>query len=402
MEIQEKMHWMALQATITGQVFPIAKQIVVNYGSLEAFWKAKDTARLPEVSEISREKLLKKKKKTVPEKLWEICDRKKVGVLCCLDEGYPKELLHFLDHPVILYYYGKHSLLNRASSAIVGSRRSTAYGKRMAAVFAEAFARAGLCVASGMAKGIDAAAHEGALAADGDTIAVLGCGVDIVYPPDNRKLYWQIREQGLLISEFFPGEKPLQWHFPMRNRIISGLSLFVLLVEGEARSGALITCDWAAEQGRDIWALPGPVTNPYSIGPLQLIRDGALLAITPEDILRAYDPERFGSPIAGKQGGSEGRSGDALTLKRAAADRKEAQVQQILFSPSKNALASLSVRERKLYEFISYYPIHVDGLLAFYVGNQSDRATGSLFLDLTKLLSLRLIEKLPGDYYQRI
>jgi DNA processing protein len=176
------------------------------------------------------------------------------------------------------------------------------------------------------------------------------------------------------------------------------LSLFILLVEGEARSGALITCDCAAEQGKDIWALPGPVTNPYSIGPLQLIRDGALVAITPEDILRAYDPERFGKPEVGKHN----RSGGAPAYKKNVADSKEIPAQQTLFPSAKNALASLTGRERKVYESISYYPVHVDGLLAFYATNQSDKARGDLFLDLTKLQSLRLIEKLPGDYYQRV
>jgi DNA protecting protein DprA len=331
-------------------------------------------------------------------------------VLCSLDEGYPRELLHFEDHPLILYYHGNQSLLNQASAAIVGSRKSTAYGKNMASLFSESLARAGFCIVSGMAKGIDAAAHEGALRAGRDTVAVLGCGVDIAYPPDNKRLYWRIREEGLVVSEYFPGEKPLKWHFPLRNRIISGLGRFLLLVECEARSGALITCDWAAEQGKDIWALPGPVTNPYSIGPLQLIQDGALVAVTPEDILRAHDSNKTRSqnpvaPTALSQAALSNSTHFQKPLATATLSQtalSQGMLSPTIFSPIKKVLASLSECEKNLYEFISYYPIHVDSLIAYYTKAQCGKAQGSLFLDLTKLQALRLIEKLPGDYYQRI
>ena len=173
MRIQEKMHWAALQAGMPGNTFSVGRQIVMRYGSLEAFWQAKDTAVIPGISALAREKLLVIRKTLVPEKLWEKCREKKVGVLCFLEKEYPQELLHFSNLPAILFYYGSNHLLAQPGAAIVGSRRSTAYGKKMAADFSGAFAEAGLCVVSGMAKGIDAAAHEGALAAGGDTIAVL-------------------------------------------------------------------------------------------------------------------------------------------------------------------------------------------------------------------------------------
>lgn len=396
MDIQEKMHWMALQFGLTENVFPVARQIVAQYGSLASFWKSGDPAGLTAVPAAIREKLLIMRKKIIPEKLWDICRAKEAGVLCCVEEDYPKELLHFSDCPVILYYYGRRSLLNMPSAAIVGSRRSTAYGRKMAWDFAGAFAEAGLCVVSGMARGIDAAAHGGALDARGDTIAVLGSGVNVPYPPDNQKLYRLLREEGLVISEFFPGEKPLHWHFPLRNRIISGLSRFTLLVEGEAKSGALITCDWAAEQGKDVWALPGPVTNPFSIGPLQLIRDGAMLAITPEDILTAYFPGRYG------QTGETEKKGRGIRRSREGRACGDDEAQQVLFLSEKKALAALSPGEKKLFESISYYPVHVDGLLALYSARQGAMAGGGLYMDLSKLQALRLIEKLPGDYYQRI
>jgi len=255
----------------------------------------------------------------------------------------------------------------------------------MATDFSRAFAEAGLCIVSGMAKGIDAAAHEGALLAKGATIAILGSGVDVPYPAENKRLYERIKENGLVISEYFPGEKPLHWHFPHRNRIISGLSRFVLLVEGEARSGALITCGLAAEQGKDVWALPGPVTNPSSIGPLLMIRDGAQIAITPQDMLKScFSRDRTGFEE------------DSL--------EKEDTGQLVLPVQEKEIHAALNAREKKLFETISYCPVHVNSLLTFYASRAGGytKSDGRLYMDLTKLITLRLIEKLPGDYYQRI
>ena len=459
---QEKMHWAALQSEITAHVFPLAKQIVAHYGSLEDFWHAKDSAYLEGVSATTREKLILMRKTCNPDALWQKCRDKKVGVVCCIEDLFPQELLHFSHSPVILYYYGNPMLLRKPAAAIVGSRKSSAYGRKMAADFSGAFADAGLCVVSGMAKGIDAAAHEGALAAQGDTIAVLGSGVDVPYPPDNRKTYWRIREEGLVVSEFVPGEKPLRWHFPLRNRIISGLSKFVLLVEGEARSGALITCDWAAEQGKDIWALPGPVTNPFSIGPLQLIQDGAQMAITPEDILRGFRLEDEAGWARGADtgksreasatsetseisktseadnideacGGGNGRVGKQQAQRVRETQKKGGPSdvsprdhggdslvsfgQRAFFGAepalSADGIAPLSQGEKKLLEAIAYYPVHVDFLLScqkhrdpdttsFTHGESGGNTSGKLYMDLTKLLALRLIERLPGDYYQRI
>ena len=407
MEIQEKMYWMALQAGINEHVFHIAKQIVAQYGSVASFWRARDSARLSGVSDTVREKLILARKRIYPEKLWDMCRQKKIEAVCCIEEGYPKELLHFPDCPVILYYYGRVSLMNRPSAAIVGSRRSTAYGRKIAADFAKAFAEAGLCVVSGMAKGIDAAAHEGALSVHGDTVAVLGSGVDVPYPPENRRLYQQIKDEGLVVSEFIPGDKPAEWHFPLRNRIISGLSRFVLLAEGEARSGALITCGWAAEQGKDVWAAPGPVTNPFSIGPLLLIRDGAMMAITPADILTAYG-WGTGDPTAEDlhkySNGQRRREAAAPpgNVRLRDISKQGRREQQALFQAENKTGAVLSPGEKKLLASISYYPVHIDGLIALHNEARREKAEGSLYMDLTKLLSLRLIEKLAGDYYQRI
>lgn len=406
MDNREKKYWVALQTGLMDRMFPIVQRLIRHYGSLEEFWKSRDMVRLSGITDTVRERLIVLRKKTDPDRLWEICCQKKVNVLCCLDEDYPKELLHFSDCPVILYYYGKKELLNKTAAAVVGSRKSTAYGRKMAADFSKAFSAAGWCIVSGMAKGIDAAAHGGALGAKGDTVAVLGCGTDIPYPIENENLYWRIRENGLVVSEYFPGEKPVAWRFPLRNRIISGLSRFVLIVEGEARSGALITCNWAAEQGKDVWALPGPVTNPYSIGPLQLIRDGALVAITPEGILQNYDPGSIHYRIG--RGESEAAAYTKADHRRPGGGRDNDTGQQVLPLSDMGAMASLSENERKLYEAISYYPVHVNGLLTgcFISAQQEQKGRanleGDLYLGLTKLISLRLIEKLPGDYYQRV
>ncbi len=425
MEPAEKMYWMALQKEIKSDIFPIARKLIDYYGSLAEFWHKNDSIALPELSEIIRQKLILARQHCRPHQLWEECSRKKIGVVCCLEESYPKELLHFSGYPVILYYYGKKALWHQPAAAIVGSRRSTAYGRQLAEVFASALARAGFCIVSGMAKGIDAVAHESALAAGGDSIAVLGCGVDVPYPPENRRLYWRLREEGLIISEYFPGEKPLAWHFPQRNRLISALGRFLLLVEGEARSGALITCQWAAEQGKDVWALPGPVTNPSSIGPLQLIQDGAQLAITPEDILRAYLPAVYGVAAAGhEEDNSESGEINYQTAKLRENPKSDPKLnpksnpksnpkanrasnlqlnppsrpsQQQLFLSQKEALTLVSPAEKKIFQDISYSPVHIDTLLTDHPA-----LAGDVYLGLTNLLALRLIEKLPGDYYQRI
>jgi DNA processing protein len=199
---------------------------------------------------------------------------------------YPDPLKHIASPPPILFIKGtfKPNYLTKAV-AIVGSRKATPYGKVMARKLAEDLAQAGITVVSGLARGIDSAAHEGALAKQGYTIGVLGCGIDLVYPPENRALYGQIAESGCLISEFSPGQPPFGFHFPQRNRIISALSSAVIVVEASLKSGALITVDLALEQGREVFAVPGPCLNKTSEGCHKLIKEGAMLVETANDIL---------------------------------------------------------------------------------------------------------------------
>lgn len=207
------------------------------------------------------------------------------AIVTLADAEYPKLLLEIPDPPVLLYAVGRLELLSRPALAIVGSRNATAQGERNAEQFARAFSAAGLTVVSGLALGIDAAAHRGGLAAAGSTIAVLGTGVDIVYPRQNAQLAARIAESGLLLSEFALGTAGAAHHFPRRNRLISGLAQGCLVVEAALASGSLITARAAAEQGREVFAIPGSIHSPLSKGCHALLKQGAKLVESAEDLL---------------------------------------------------------------------------------------------------------------------
>ncbi|MHC1746187.1 MAG: DNA-processing protein DprA [Negativicutes bacterium] len=213
-------------------------------------------------------------------------DKKKICT-CNWDEPeYPALLRDTFNPPVLLYYKGNLPA-NSNNIAIVGSRKASAYGKNTAAMFAAELSAAGICIVSGAARGIDTAAHQGALK-EGRTIAVLGSGVDIVYPPENSRLLSAIAEQGAIISEYPPGTPPHSGHFPARNRIISGLSRGVVVVEAAERSGSLITADFALEEGRDVFAVPGSIFSSGSKGTHHLIQQGAKLVTEAKDIMEEY------------------------------------------------------------------------------------------------------------------
>ena len=200
------------------------------------------------------------------------------------DKTYPKLLKNIPDPPEKLYCIGDVGLLEGKKLAVVGSRKCSEYGKTTAMRIGDACARYDVALVSGMAKGIDSFAHIGALKAGGKTIAVLGCGVDICYPRENRKLYEQIAEKGLLISELPPGKEPMPYTFPMRNRIISGISDATCVVEAGTGSGALITAERAAVQGREVFAVPGNIHSHYSLGTNKLLTDGAIPIAVIDDI----------------------------------------------------------------------------------------------------------------------
>ncbi len=203
------------------------------------------------------------------------------------EEEYPDRLKVHRGMPKGLYVIGRLPDPKRPAVAIVGARRSSVYGNEIARRFARELARAGVQIISGMAWGIDGKAHEGALEAGGDTFAVFGCGVDICYPSGHQALYEKLVERGGVLSEYPPGTPPRPGHFPMRNRLISGLSDLVLVVEAKEKSGSLITADLALEQGKDVYAVPGRLNDALSRGCLSLIRQGAGLADSPRVLLEA-------------------------------------------------------------------------------------------------------------------
>jgi DNA processing protein len=238
-----------------------------------------------------------------------------VDVLCWHDESYPLLLKEIYDSPPLLYYRGRRELLNKPFLAVVGSRRPSRVGRNDAQAFAHALSRTGLTVVSGLALGVDGAAHQGALGAEASTIAVLGTGVDQCYPRSNAALYEQIAQEGLLISELPLGSPPLRHQFPRRNRIISGMSLGVLVVEAALRSGSLITARQALEQNREVFAIPGSIHNPASRGCNSLIKQGAKLVEQLDDIL-----EELSGWFDGAEAGCAGHTGSEFTSLDAPAD----------------------------------------------------------------------------------
>ncbi len=287
-------------------------------------------------------------------------------LLTCYDRAYPELLRQADDYPPLLYASGDIALLASPQIAIVGSRRCTPGGARTAREFAAELVQAKLTVTSGMALGIDAAAHRGALDAGGGTVAVIATGRDIVYPSRNRRLADEIVERGLIVSEFPLGTPARAGHFPRRNRIISGLSLATLVVEAAERSGSLITARLAAEQGRDVFAVPGSIHNPQSRGCHRLLRDGALFAESPADIL------------------------SELSL-------LHSFVRDSRIGPSPADKVELDPAQRCLLDAIGYDPVTADTLV------QRSGLTIDQVSSMLLLLELNdLIQSAPGGCYVRI
>ncbi|MDY3239930.1 MAG: DNA-processing protein DprA [Anaerovoracaceae bacterium] len=202
------------------------------------------------------------------------------------DKLFPEALKSVAPAVKQLYCIGDIALLDTKMAAVAGSRKCSEYGKKTAMAIGSALGRAGITVVSGMAKGIDNFGHQGVLRSGGRAVAVLGCGVDICYPADNRKLYERLAAEGLILSEYPPGTRPMPYMFPQRNRIIAGLAETVCIVEAGTGSGALITAELAADMGKTVYAVPGNITSPWSLGTNRLIADGALPLVVVEDLVR--------------------------------------------------------------------------------------------------------------------
>jgi DNA processing protein len=255
--------------------------------------------------------------------------------------AYPARLLELVDPPPVLFLRGRTELLDGPAVAVVGSRRATDYGRRIATRLAEALARGGVVVVSGFALGVDGEAHRAALAAGGGTIAVLGSGPDVVHPRAHARLFREVTARGLIVTEFAPATFPLPHHFPRRNRIMAALAHAVVVVEAAERSGALITARHALDLGRDVLAVPGPIDAPTSAGANALIRDGAQPVLGAEDLFRALDlPAPVAAPAA--------PSGTDASAVWAALDAGPAGVDEVAARSglsARRALAALSLLE---------------------------------------------------------
>lgn len=278
-------------------------QLLSLYGDARSVWDAMGGPLLPPdirraLGPAAFEKLRAARNERRFYQLFDRLERGGIRAVTRLGEAYPAALTGIYDPPPTLYVRGDCPLGGDRNLAIVGSRRCTQDGQRAAREFARGLAEGGATVVSGLARGIDSCAHRGALDGHGPTIAVLGCGVDVVYPPENDRLLNEILDSGgAVVSEFVPGTPPIPGNFPARNRIISGLSEGTLIVEGAKASGAMITVNLALEQGRDVFAVPGSIYSPLSAAPNQMILDGAIPVLSPWDILEHY---RWGRrPAAG-------------------------------------------------------------------------------------------------------
>ncbi len=233
--------------------------------------------------------------------IWEQIHSKGIQVLTWMDEAYPQRLKEIEQPPPVLYLRGELSPEDSWAVAIVGTRRVTSYGRQVTEEISTYLAANGVTVVSGLARGVDAIAHNAALKAGGRTLAVLGSGVDRIYPPENRSMAEQIIEHGAVMSDYVPGTPPESSNFPPRNRIISGLSMAVIVIEAGETSGALITAEFAADQGREVFAVPGNILAPQSKGTNQLIQRGALPLLSASDIMQALNLTRVGEHKAARK-----------------------------------------------------------------------------------------------------
>jgi DNA processing protein len=261
------------------------QRLVDRFESLEVAWAASAAELGTVLDERSVESLLRIRTTLSLDAEMERLDRLGIQIVAFSDPEYPYLLGQISAPPPVLYYKGSLVAEDTSSVAIVGTRRATAYGREVANQIATGLADAGVTIVSGLARGIDGVAHRAALKSGGRTLAILGSGVDVIYPGEHANLAEEIAANGAVISEHAPGTKPDAVNFPARNRIISGLSKGVVVIEAPVKSGALITCDFAADQGREVFAIPGSILSPTSGGCNRLLRDGARIATSAADIL---------------------------------------------------------------------------------------------------------------------
>lgn len=280
------LHYWVWLSSLTA-VSPLKKvELIKHFCDPYNIWKAKEVELGYYCSNApaAYEQLISKELKEKTNNILELATRQGIKMCCLKDSIYPSYLKEIHDPPTVLYYKGIMKQ-NECCIGVVGSRKASSYGLNMASKLSCTLGRFNVAVVSGMARGIDSYAHHGAIEGGGRTIAVLGCGIDIVYPRENKKLMDDIIATGLVMSEYPPGTQPVHYNFPQRNRVISGLSRGVVVIEAGAKSGSLITADFALEQGRDVYALPGNIDNRYSQGTNKLIKEGAKIVTCFEDVI---------------------------------------------------------------------------------------------------------------------
>ena len=293
------------------------------------------------------------------ERQWEKAKNLGAQVIWYGDDHYPDALKNYDFSPPVLFVVGKEKYINFNAIAVVGTRKCTIYGKNVAYDFSFALAKSGFDIISGGARGIDTQAHKGAIDAGGNTFAILGTGLDIIYPPENRYIFEKIKERGALISEFPFGTPPLKENFPKRNRIIASLSRGILVVEAGTKSGALLTAQWGIETGKEIYVVPGPITSPTSKGTNELIKKGAKPVTSPADIIADYG---------------------FITPKQ-----------------EKERITSMSEDETRIYNILDYVnPLHLDELC-----ERLEIPVTDLLPKLLKMEMKGVITQLPGKFYVR-
>lgn len=286
-------HWIWLSAR-RGISDRVKVELVRHFQDPEGVYFA-DSGAYGQIEGLTEEGIaaLTDKNLSEAEKILRVCEREKLGILTYQDAAYPARLKNISDPPLVFYYKGRLPDFDGSPLiGVVGTRKASAYGMNAAKKLGYQIARCGGIVVSGMAYGIDGMATRGALTAGAPAVGILGCGADVVYPPSNRGLFADMEQYGCLMSEFAPGTPPMGYHFPKRNRIISGLSCGVLVVEAPEKSGALITAQLALDQGRDVFAVPGNIDVDTFVGSNRLLREGAAAISSGWDILSEYQ-ERF-------------------------------------------------------------------------------------------------------------
>ncbi len=363
-------YWLALNR-ISGVGQISYARLLERFGSPEMVFQA-DLEALQSIEGLRRNTALAIVKFKRAEKIDRELDgleQQGVGILTFNDPLYPPLLRKIFDPPPYLYYKGSPSSQDEQSLAVVGSRLGTSYGIRMTERLAWSLSQSRLTIVSGLARGIDTAAHQGTLMAGGRTVAVLGSGLDVIYPPENEKLFHQIIERGMVCSEFPLGTLPERQNFPIRNRIISGMSLGVMIVEATLRSGSLITARLALDQGREVFAVPGSIESFKSTGTNRLIKQGAKLVEQAQDILEEL---RWKEPP------------------------KPAEAEPEPDPPAKVLKPSLSGEEKQIWDFLSQEPLHVD-----QVARQNEMGISRNLSLLLEMELKGLIKQLPGKLFVR-